>query len=191
MLPSGFSLLRRWGLLMFPNAHSVEHVAKQVPWEQPTIRLYGRDCQVPRLTCWYGATSYVYSGRENAPQTMPVWLEALRTSVERECATLGLLPCAFNSVLLNYYRDGRDSVAYHADDEPELGAHPVIASLSIGAERKFSIKHRASGSRTDVVLGHGDLLLMYGRSQLDYVHAVPKTRQPVQPRVNLTFRWIH
>jgi alkylated DNA repair dioxygenase AlkB len=97
----------------------------------------------------------------------------------------------YNSVLLNLYRDGRDGMGWHADDEPELGREPVIASVSFGATRRFKLRHRRSRSAASTLdLAHGDLLLMAGATQHHYVHAVPKTARPVGARVNLTFRWV-
>jgi alkylated DNA repair dioxygenase AlkB len=97
----------------------------------------------------------------------------------------------YNSVLLNLYRDGRDGMGWHADDEPELGREPVIASVSLGATRRFKLRHRRSRIAASALdLAHGDLLLMAGQTQHEYAHAVPKTARPVGERVNLTFRWI-
>jgi hypothetical protein len=106
-------------------------------WDQPTIRIFGKETKIPRLTRWFGEAAYTYSGAVNAPAPMPAWLDGLRREIERDTGA------RFNSALLNYYRDGRDSVAWHADDETELGDRPVIASLSIGATRGFSIKRRS------------------------------------------------
>ncbi|MBP9129397.1 MAG: alpha-ketoglutarate-dependent dioxygenase AlkB, partial [Steroidobacteraceae bacterium] len=97
----------------------------------------------------------------------------------------------YNSVLLNLYRDGRDGMGWHADDEPELGREPVIASVSFGATRRFKLRHRRSRiAACTLDLAHGDLLLMAGVTQHLYLHAVPKTARPVGARVNLTFRWV-
>jgi len=97
----------------------------------------------------------------------------------------------FNSVLANLYRDGRDSMGWHSDDEPELGAQPAIASLSLGSTRRFVLKHRNDPSRKFALeLPHGSLLLMRGATQANYRHALPRTARPVGPRINLTFRRI-
>jgi alkylated DNA repair dioxygenase AlkB len=127
----------------------------------------------------------MYSGTPHQP--LP-WTPALELVRER---VLGLTGCAFNSVLLNLYRDGRDGMGWHSDDEPELGRDPVIASVSLGAPRRFCLRHRRrKDQRLDVSLGPGSLLLMAGATQHHWVHAVPKTALPVGPRVNLTFRQI-
>lgn len=97
----------------------------------------------------------------------------------------------FNSCLANYYRDGQDSVSWHADDEPELGPTPVIASVSLGDTRRFQVKSRATGEIWNLDLAHGDLLVMRGESQRDYLHGVPKSRRPIGARLNLTFRWVN
>lgn len=151
-------------------------------WSQPSIWMFGKHRQVPRLTAWMGDAQYTYSGVRNAPQAMPGWVADVASQV---AAIAGR---TFNSVLANLYRDNRDSVSWHADDEPELGAEPVIASVSIGAAREFAIKPRSGGRARKVWLHHGDLVTMSGRSQADYLHAVPKSTRYVGPRINLTFR---
>lgn len=181
-LPTGFTLTRE--AMRWPMLSDLGPFVASLALHQPTIRVYGRECRTPRLVAWYGEAGYSYSGQTHPPLAMPPWLEALRNSVE------SVTRVRFNSVLANYYRDGRDSVAWHADDEPELGSEPMIASVSLGASREFAIKPRARADarRWRVMLDHGDLLLMRGRSQLDYLHALPKTSKPVGPRLNLTFR---
>lgn len=174
----GFELYRCW-------AHGIG-TPGFVIWEQPTMKMYGREIKVPRMTAWYGTKAYKYSGIINAPAPMPEWLELLRMNVQHRTTDT-----VYNSALLNLYRDGSDSVSWHADDEPELGKNPTIASLSFGATRRFAVKHRTTGARWDMDLRDGDLLIMRGRSQLDYVHSVPKTTKAVGPRVNITFRYIY
>ena len=176
-LPECFRLHNGFELPTFPRVPGIE-------WEQPTIKLFGVEQRIPRLTHWYGEAAYTYSGARNAPELMPTWLHGIRESVQ------ALTGAQFNSALLNCYRDGSDSVAWHADDEPELGESPTIASLTIGAARTFSIKRRSDGQRWNVELGQGSLLVMAGESQRDYLHCVPKTSKPIGPRINITFRWI-
>lgn len=173
ILPTGFSLTRNWHNCAFPE---------QVAWVHQTIRIFGRPVFLPRLTAWYGTNAYTYSKIKNVPAQMPQWLEHLRKRLERETGV------SFNSALCNLYRDGNDSVAYHSDDEPELGENPTIASVSFGAPRKFLV--RGLGKTHSLMLTHGDLLLMYGRSQKDFVHCVPKTTRLMGPRINVTFRYI-
>jgi len=136
--------------------------------------------------CWYGDADavYTYSGVAHEPMPWSAELSAVKTRVEIAGG------CTFNSVLANLYRDGRDSMGYHADNEKELGTDPVIASLSLGDTRLFRLHHKKHRENLDFALGHGDLLIMAGALQHHWVHALPKTRQAKNPRINLTFRKI-
>jgi alkylated DNA repair dioxygenase AlkB len=163
---------------------SLNLVHSLVKWEQPYIRMYGKDVAIPRLTCWMGEATYTYSGHKNIPGAMPEAISALRDKLQAKTGA------QFNSCLANYYRDGSDSVSWHSDDEKELGLEPVIASLSFGASRDFKVKHKETGIPKTFHLQNGDLLVMSGKSQADYVHCVPKTKREVGPRINLTFRLI-
>ena len=167
----------------------------EVAWEQRAIRIFGQEIPQPRLTAWYGdpAARYAYSGLVWEPRPWTPTLAALRQQVE---AATG---ASFNSVLLNHYRDGRDSMGWHADDEPELGPAPVIASLSLGATRRFRLRPVRSGPGAGADLAPpplaldlpgGSLLLMRGPTQQHWQHALPKTARPVGARLNLTFRWV-
>lgn len=155
-------------------------------WQQEQIFLYGRWVKVPRLMCWYGDKNaeYQYSGVNHQP--LP-WIEPL-LSVKQKIQ--GFYPCIFNSVMANLYRNGADSMGCHADDEEELGLNPVIASLSLGESRLLKFRHQKSEEVLDVVLGHGDLLLMAGEIQHHWRHELPKTKKLKTERVNLTFRRI-
>lgn len=159
-----------------------------VPWETHVIRLFGREVGTPRLSCWIGdpGASYVYSRTRFEPHPWPPALVALRPRLERACGT------TFNSVLANLYRDGSDAMGWHSDDEPELGGAPVIASLSLGAPRRFVFRPKAAGepARLELELPHGSLLRMAGATQRLYQHALPRTKRVRQPRINLTFRRI-
>ncbi len=156
-------------------------------WQQEEIVIFGRRQRVPRLVAWHGdpAAVYRYSGVVHRPQPWTPALQDIRSRVELLCAT------RFNSVLGNLYRDGRDGMGWHADDEPELGDNPVIASVSFGAERRFRMKHRrgAAGPRT-LPLPHGSVLVMRGATQHNWLHSIAKTARPVGERINLTFRSI-
>jgi alkylated DNA repair dioxygenase AlkB len=154
----------------------------QISWEQHALRLYGRTMPTPRLTAWMGDGAYHYSGIVNEPAAWPEMLASLRERLRHE---LGM---DFNSCLANLYRDGKDSMGYHSDNELELGPRPTIASVSLGDRRRFVLRHRTTGARWSWDLGEGDLLVMRDESQSDYAHAVPKTSRPVGPRMNLTFR---
>lgn len=160
---------------------------RSVPWEVHRIRMFGRWVDSPRLSCWIGdpQAHYRYSGADFVPHPWPAVLQAVRARLHDSCAA------RFNSVLANRYRDGRDSMGWHSDDEPELGTQPLIASLSLGAARRFLLRRRDDRAQvTEFVLGHGDLLVMAGDTQRHYQHALPKTASPMGERINLTFRWI-
>lgn len=160
-----------------------------IPWETHRIRIYGREVDSPRLSCWIGDedATYVYSRTRFEPHPWTLALIALRARVEAACDT------RFNSVLANLYRNGQDSMGWHSDNELELGPQPVIASLSLGAERRFRLKARRTDDGREVhaiELGHGSLLRMAGDTQRHYLHDLPKTSASVGPRLNLTFRQI-
>ena len=158
-----------------------------IPWEVHHIRLFGREVDSPRLSCWIGDAdaAYTYSGTRFEPRPWPAALLPIR---ERLAHDTGV---EFNSVLANLYRDGRDSMGWHSDAEAELGARPVIASLSLGAVRRFVLKSRADPALKHAIeLPHGSLLLMRGDTQRNYRHALPRTARPVAARINLTFRRI-
>lgn len=159
-----------------------DRLAAEIDWEQKDITMFGRTVPTPRLTAWMGDVAYTYSGVLNEPKP---WPPALRVMRDRLVGELGV---DLNSCLANLYRDGADSMGYHSDDEPELGPRPVIASVSLGARRGFTLRHRVTRERWSWALGEGDLLVMEGESQEDYAHAVPKTSRPIGPRLNLTFR---
>ncbi|GAB3379105.1 alpha-ketoglutarate-dependent dioxygenase AlkB family protein [Lysobacter fragariae] len=158
-----------------------------IAWEIHRIRMFGREVDSPRLSCWIGDADarYRYSGTLFEPHPWPDALAVLR---ERLRGELGI---DFNSVLANRYRDGRDSMGWHSDNEPELGPAPVIASISLGATRRFLLRHRTElARRLEIELPPGSLLLMRGATQANYRHALPRTARPVGERINLTFRRI-
>lgn len=158
-----------------------------VPWEVHRIRLFGREIDSPRLSCWIGdpGAAYTYSGTRFTPHA---WPDALRPVRARLFDELGV---DFNSVLANRYRGGRDGMGWHRDSEAELGRDPVIASLSLGATRRFAFRHRHDAStRLAFDLPPGALLVMAGKTQRHYLHALPKTTRAVGERINLTFRRI-
>ena len=158
------------------------------PWRQDDIVVWNKRYQQPRLVAWYGdrGGAYTYSGITLTPLRWTNLLLEIKTQVER----VGAL--TFNSVLLNYYRDNKDSMGSHSDDEPELGIQPVIASLSLGEERTFILKHKTNNLIKPVRLrlASGSLLLMKGNTQQNWKHAIPKEPHRCGPRINLTFRRI-
>jgi alkylated DNA repair dioxygenase AlkB len=179
----------------FERAFVGEHLAlmarltASLPLHQETIVLFGKTVAMPRLTSWHGdpGCSYAYSGRVFEPATWTTELADLRDRLARREG------CTFNSVLVNYYRDGRDSMGEHADDEPELGPSRDdirIASVSLGDTRRFVLRHRRTRAVHAFELGEGSVLVMGGTTQRHFRHHLPRTRQPVGPRMNLTFRVI-
>jgi alkylated DNA repair dioxygenase AlkB len=164
-----------------------EELSRNAKWKQEQIKFYGKLIDLPRLTAWYGdeGKTYSYSGITVHPEPWTPSLLAIKREIE---AVSGAI---FNSVLLNFYRGERDSVAWHADDESELGHNPVIGSVSFGGTRAFELKHKRNKSlRMKIDLGHGSYLLMRGPTQHHWLHQVPKEKKPRQPRINLTFRVI-
>lgn len=161
---------------------------REVPFAQRPIVVFGRQVMQPRLTAWIGDPEavYRYSNVSHEPLPFGPTLSALRTQVS---TATGL---TFNSVLCNLYRDGDDAMGMHSDSEPELGPDPVIASLSLGAERRFVLKARQPKDALahNLTLTDGSLLVMRGTLQREFKHGIPRERAVTQPRINLTFRRI-
>ncbi|WP_017295839.1 alpha-ketoglutarate-dependent dioxygenase AlkB family protein [Geminocystis herdmanii] len=162
---------------------------EKIAWKQETIKLYGKTMPIPRLTAWYGDSdkTYVYSGITLQPLN---WIKPLILIKNKiECFS----PVKFNSVLLNLYRNGNDSVAWHSDDEPELGKKPIIGSVSLGGSRRFMFKSKDKNNPESyaIELTNGSFLLMAGDTQKYWLHQIPKTKKAVTPRINLTFRVIY
>ena len=158
-----------------------------IPWRQDPITVFGKTHLQPRLTSLHAHTldSYSYSGIVMTPQPMTQTLQCIENRIYQLCDE------SFTTVLLNLYRDGKDSNGWHADDEAELGKNPVIASLSLGAPRFFHLRHNQDPKqRYKLLLEHGSLLLMGGETQHHWKHQVAKTAKKVGPRINLTFRKI-
>jgi alkylated DNA repair dioxygenase AlkB len=174
--------------LAFDRNAILQQLIADVPWRQDNIVVWGKLYSQPRLVAWYGDPncSYTYSGITLAPLPWTDLLLDIRNRIETVTAT------AFNSALLNYYRDNRDSMGLHSDDEPELGEKPEIASLSLGEERTFTLKHKTNKSANAVRLRleSGSLLLMKGETQRYWKHGLSKETRPCGARVNLTFRRI-
>jgi alkylated DNA repair dioxygenase AlkB len=166
----------------------LKKLISETPWQQERILVWAKEFQQPRLVAWYGDPSrnYSYSGVKLTPIPWTGLLIEARSSVEKAAAA------SFNSVLLNYYRDERDSMGFHSDDEPELGNRPIIASLSLGEERTFILKHKTDRYVKPVRLrlASGSVLLMKGNTQRFWKHGIAKATRRCGPRVNLTFRTI-
>lgn len=196
------------GWLYWPNFFSPEeatdlHVRLQqeIQWEQGSLRMYGKEILFPRLMAWYGeqGRAYRFSGKTYEPLPYTELLASIQSHLHQQIKGHGQLAPflpqqGFNSVLLNWYRHGQDSMSWHSDDEPELGPQPFIASLSLGASRWFHFRSKVYKEEKSVtqkfLLEHGSLLLMYGDSQATTQHALPKTKKVLGDRINLTFRTI-
>jgi alkylated DNA repair dioxygenase AlkB len=152
------------------------------PWRQEMATVLGRRLPIRRLTAWHGERGYVYSGIRMEPAPWNARHLRLKGIAQ------ALAGQEFNSVLLNLYRGGRDSVSWHTDNQPGLGRDPVIAGLSLGAVRRFQLKHRRTKALVSLDLPHGSCLVMAGATQHHWLHQIPKTGRPVGPRINLTFR---
>ena len=153
-------------------------------WLAQSITLWGRQHLQPRLTAWQGEKAYTYSGLTLAPLPFSPLVLDIKQAVEHVTGR------SFNSVLLNYYRNERDSMGMHSDDETALGPEPAIASVSFGATRTFILKHKRSKRTVKLDLTSGSMLLMAGQTQQYWQHGIHKQSQALEPRVNLTFRFI-
>ena len=155
-------------------------------FQQNEIVLFGKKIKVPRLEAYYALNGeqYGYSGQQLQAEKFPTFLDELRLEVQKRTGN------KYNALLLNYYRDGQDSNGWHADNEKTLGPNPSIASISLGAERTFELKHLSTGLKKSVLLADGSLLHMHGPLQHHYKHQLPKKRALTEARLNLTFRWI-
>jgi alkylated DNA repair dioxygenase AlkB len=170
--------------LTLSNAEIMRRLREETAWKAETIFLFGREVAQPRLSAWYGAARYTYSGRTFTPLPFTPLQLAIKQAVEAASGK------RFNSVLLNYYRDEQDSMGFHSDDEPELGREPAIASVSFGATRTFILKHKKQAKTVKLDLVDGSMLLMAGKLQHCWRHGINKERKPCGPRINLTFRLI-
>ena len=167
-------------------ARALAQLIDEVAWRQDTMGTPAGRVPLPRLTAWQGEPDavYVYSGIRNVPQAWTATVAELKAAAEAICES------RFNSVLLNRYRSGMDSMGWHADHEPELGAQPVIASVSLGVARTFDLRHNKTGVVQSFQLKGGSLLVMKGNTQAQWRHRVPKEPRVIGERVNLTFRWV-
>jgi alkylated DNA repair dioxygenase AlkB len=177
------------------SEHFFNYLVNNIKWQQDKIVMYGKEYDLPRLTSWYGLTDrpYRYSGIRMKPNViMDEEMVMMLWAVQLEYMQLFNKHIQFNSVLLNYYRDGKDSVSWHADDEEELGQNPVIASLTFGSTRTFKFRHKNDHKlKTDLELTSGSLVIMAGETQHYWEHSIPKTSKDIGPRINLTFRNIN
>lgn len=163
-----------------------DSLQRTIQWKQESMNMYGKKIDFPRLTAWYGDNDkpYSFSGIKLQPQPWTTEIIDIKSRIEPECHV------KFNSVLLNRYRNGNDSISWHTDAEPELGKNPVIASVNFGATRKFQLRHTKTKEKVEIELTNGSLFIMSGELQHFWQHQVPKTSKPVGERINLTFRVI-
>lgn len=163
-----------------------ETLKNTIQWDQQKMLMYGKEVMFPRLTSWYGDQDkpYTFSGITLQPY---IWTDEL-LEIKKDIEVLSNV--SYNSVLLNRYRDGNDSISWHTDAENELGMNPIIASVNFGQERVFQLKHMNTNERIDILLEHGSLLVMMGELQHYWKHQLPKSKKPMNERINLTFRVI-
>lgn len=169
------------------NNHYLQLLTSTINWKHEHITLFGKEVLQPRLTALYGdkGISYTYSHREMEANVWTSELSILKQMLEKFCDS------EFNCVLLNYYRNGNDSMGWHRDNEKSLGVNPTIASLSFGAERLFEFRNYSNKKeKVKITLANGSLLIMKNKTQELYEHQVPKTKKNLETRINLTFRKI-
>lgn len=161
-------------------------LTEELAWSQDEIKVFGRWHRIPRLQAWHGnqGLAYTYSGKK---MHATPWTPALY-ELKKKLSRLGM---DFNSVLGNWYRDGHDKMGWHSDNERELGSQPVIASVSLGAERDFAFRRRGTGDKFILPLTHGSLLIMAANTQQHWQHSLPQRKRVTSSRINLTFRHIH
>lgn len=161
-----------------------ETLFREIPWKNDEAAIFGKHIVTARKVAWYGDSnfSYTYSGTTKQALVWTEELAALKALVEKLTGT------TFNSCLLNLYHDGNEGMAWHSDDEKSLGKNTTIASVSLGAEREFRLKHKRMDEKVSVLLESGSLLVMKGSTQSHWLHSVPKSKKIKTPRINLTFR---
>ncbi|KAA1159206.1 MULTISPECIES: alpha-ketoglutarate-dependent dioxygenase AlkB [Pseudoalteromonas] len=184
-LPNGFSYQSR-ALSAQKSLDLFYYLQKNLRWQQPDVTVYGKTGPIPRLQCFMSDLNIEY-GYSSSKQIVEPWDELLLNMRRRLEAHLNQ---PLNSLLVNYYRDGNDTMGWHSDDEIELGDKPTIVCVSLGADRILKLKHKASNKVTDLKLQSGSCLIMNGHSQRDYQHAIPKQTTLAHPRISLTYRFI-
>jgi alkylated DNA repair dioxygenase AlkB len=190
---SGLTVIKNGEYLLYPNFFSktesdlfLQILKTEILWKQESMNIYGKQVMFPRLTAWYGNNDkpYSFSGITLRPNSWTKELLEIKNKIEPIAKT------QFNSVLLNQYRNGNDSISWHTDAEKELGINPIIGSVNFGATRRFQLRHIETKEKIEIELTHGSLLIMQGQLQHFWQHQVPKTAQKVSERINLTFREI-
>ena len=187
LLPDqGSALLYRCALSVNDSDEVLATLLNTTPWQQHDVHVYGRSVAQPRLVAWFGNAGrrYTYAGLTLEPLQWNSTLSGLKARCEVLAGT------RFNSALANLYRNGRDHVAWHADDEPEFGLDPTIASVSLGAERRFDFRNKGSGETIKTMFPHGSVVVMSAGCQRHWLHQAPKMLRVKEPRINITFRTI-
>lgn len=156
----------------------------EIPWKHDEVVLFGKVIQTRRKVAWYAndAKPYTYSGRTKIGLVWTPTLLSIKNAIEEKANT------SFNGCLMNYYHDGNDGASWHADDEKSILPNSRIASISLGAARKFEFKHKQTQEKVSLELAHGSLLLMQGTTQSHWIHQLPKSKKITETRLNLTFR---
>ena len=192
-LKEGLTVIENGEYIFYPNFFSksesdilLKGLLNNIVWKQESMNMYGKKIDFPRLTAWYGNNDkpYSFSGITLQPLLWTSEILTIKNKIEPIAKTV------FNSVLLNQYSDGNDSISWHTDAEKELGINPKIASVNFGATRKFQLRHIKTKEKLEIELTHGSLLIMQGELQHYWQHQVPKTSKSVGERINLTFRVI-
>lgn len=190
---TGLTTIENGEFLFYPNFFTksegdffLQKLKSEIEWKQESMNIYGKKINFPRLTAWYGGNDkpYSFSGITLSPKVWNEELVSIKSKIEP------IAKVEFNSVLLNRYRDGNDSISWHTDAEPELGKNPIIASVNFGDTRKFQLRHIKTKEKLEIELSHGSLLIMQGELQHFWQHQVPKTKELKTERINLTFRVI-
>lgn len=187
ILPYDGEVLYYENILSQPEADKYFNCLLQnIQWKHDEVMMFGKKIITKRETAWYGDAdlAYTYSGVKRQPIPWTNLLQELKSIVEDATKE------TFNSCLLNLYHNGEEGMNWHSDDEKDLKPNGAIASLSLGAERKFSFKHKTTGERRSLILGHGSMVLMKGTVQTHWLHSIPKTKKVITPRINLTYRTI-
>jgi alkylated DNA repair dioxygenase AlkB len=164
----------------------LDRLLQTIEWKNDEAIIFGKHIITKRKVAWYGDAGYIYTYSNTTKQAL-AWTKEL---LELKTIVEGIAGTKFNSCLLNLYHSGEEGMAWHSDDESSLGINTTIASLSFGAERKFSLKHKYNKQAVSVLLENGSLLIMKGATQTNWLHSLPKTKKISRPRINLTFRTI-
>lgn len=159
---------------------------KTIEWKNDEATIFGKKIVTKRKVAWYGEEAFEYTYSKTTKSALP-WTQAL---LELKLSIEKLTEDTFNSCLLNLYHDGNEGMTWHSDGEKDLKKQGCIASLSFGAERKFSFKHKETKTKTELILENGSLLIMKGDTQANWLHRLPPTKRIFSPRINLTFRTI-